>query len=70
MVAVPGLGGPSSGVQAPSNSSSAWAAPAAAIPARAAGPSPTTDRIKTILAAIGLIALLYHALRLLGTAVG
>ena len=55
MVAVSGLGG---------------AASAAAIPAPAAGPLPNIDRIKTILAAIGLIAVLYHSLRLLGTAVG
>ncbi len=39
-------------------------------PRRRPGPLPTTDQIKTILAAIGVIAVLYHALRLLGRAVG
>ena len=38
--------------------------------ARAAEPLPDTDHLKTILAAIGLIALVYCALRLLGWAVG
>ena len=40
------------------------------VAARAAGPLPATNHIKTILAAIGLIALVYCALRLLGLAVG
>lgn len=42
----------------------------AAIPAPPAGPLPTTEHIRTILAAIGIIAVFYHALRLLGWAVG
>jgi hypothetical protein len=48
--------------------------PTASISGRAAvpppSPLPTTDCIRTILAAIGVMALLYLALRLLGTAVG
>ncbi len=35
-----------------------------------AGPLPSIDQIKTILAAIGVIAVLYQALRLLGWAIG
>jgi hypothetical protein len=42
----------------------------AAIPAAPAGPLPNTDQIKTILAAVGVLAVLYHAMRLLGSAVG
>jgi hypothetical protein len=62
--------------QAPAYSSSyalptqALPAPVAAIPASPAGPLPSSDQIKTILAAIGILALLYQALRLLGWAVG
>jgi hypothetical protein len=41
-----------------------------ALPAPPAAPPPATDQIKTILAAIGVITVLYHALRLLGAAVG
>jgi len=41
-----------------------------ALPAPPAAPLPATEQIKTILAAIGAIAVLYHALRLLGAAVG
>jgi hypothetical protein len=46
------------------------AAPPASIPAPPPGPLPAADQIKTILAAIGVVAVLYHALRLLGKAVG
>ncbi len=46
------------------------AAPTAAIPPKPAEPLPSSDQIKTILAAIGVIAVLYHAMRLLGRAVG
>jgi hypothetical protein len=35
-----------------------------------AGPLPNTDQIKTILAAVGIIAILYQVLRLLGWAIG
>jgi hypothetical protein len=45
-------------------------APPASIPASPAGPPSTADQVKTILAAIGALAVLYHALRLLGRAVG
>jgi hypothetical protein len=49
-------------------------APAAAMtpsPASSpAAPLPTTEHIKMILAAIGVLAVLYHALRLLGAAIG
>jgi len=51
-----------------SERASAAASPAAAVPT--AGPLPATEQIKTILAAIGLIAVVYCALRLLGWAVG
>ena len=44
--------------------------PAASVPDPSPGPLPNTDQIKTILAAIGVIAVLCHALRLLGRAVG
>ncbi len=44
--------------------------PVSAIPAMPADPLPNTNQIKTILAAVGIIAVLYHALRLLGWAVG
>ena len=44
--------------------------PAVAIPAPPAGSLPSTDQIKTVLAAVGVIAVLYHAMRLLGSAVG
>jgi hypothetical protein len=40
---------------------------AAAAPA---GPVSTSEQVKTILALVGVVAVLYHALRLLGTAVG
>ena len=42
--------------------------PVAAAPP--AGPTSTSDQIKTILALIGVVAVLYHAMRLLGSAVG
>jgi hypothetical protein len=45
-------------------------APPAAIPTRPAGPLPTSNQLKTIFAAIGVLAVFYHALRLLGRAVG
>jgi serine protease Do len=46
------------------------AAPPASIPAPPANRLPNTDQMKTILAAIGILAVLYHSLRLLGRAVG
>jgi len=46
------------------------ATPAASLPSPLARPLPTADQIKTILAAVGVLAVLYHALRLLGRAVG
>jgi len=53
---------------------SSSSAPTASISNRPVPPPsssmPTTDGMKTILAAIGAVALLYHALRLLGAAVG
>jgi len=45
-------------------------APIASLPALPVGPLPRTDQIKAILALIGVIAVLYHALRFLGWAVG
>lgn len=45
-------------------------APVAAIGARPIAPASTTEQVKTLLAIIGAIALLYHALRWLGAAVG
>ena len=45
-------------------------APVASAAIPPAGPLPGSDQIKTILAAVGIIAVLYHALRLLGWAVG
>jgi hypothetical protein len=44
--------------------------PVAAIAPSPVGPLPSTDQIKTILAAIGVIAVLYQVLRLLGWAIG
>jgi hypothetical protein len=44
--------------------------PPASLPPPPAGPLAATDQIKTILAAIGAIAVLYSAMRLLGRAVG
>jgi hypothetical protein len=44
--------------------------PVAAMAPRPAGPLPSTDQIRTILAAIGIIAVLYQVLRLLGWAIG
>ncbi len=51
-------------------STQATVAPVAAIPATPAGRLPSTDQIKTILAAIGVLAVLFHAMRLLGSVVG
>ena len=45
-------------------------APATIVPTPPANVPSTTDQVKTILAAIGAIAVLYHVLRLLGKAVG
>lgn len=45
-------------------------APIASLPAQPAGPLPKSDQIKAILALVGVIAVLYHALRFLGWAVG
>jgi hypothetical protein len=53
---------PANAAQACSVSSSAAAAPV--------GPISTSDQVKTILAIVGAVAVLYHALRLLGAAVG
>jgi hypothetical protein len=44
--------------------------PVAQIPARPVKPLPNTDQIKTVLAAIGVAAVVYHALRLARTAIG
>ncbi len=44
--------------------------PTAAIPAALSRPVPSGGRIETFFAAIGVIAVLYHAMRLLGRAVG
>jgi hypothetical protein len=49
---------------------SSYPTPVSAIPARPAGRLPNTDQLKTILAAIGVLAVVYHALRLVRTAVG
>lgn len=46
------------------------ATPIASLPAPPTGPLPKADQIKAILALIGVIAVLYHALRFLGWAVG
>ena len=45
-------------------------APMASIPTRPAGGLPSGDEVKTVLAAVGVITVLYHAMRLLGRAVG
>jgi hypothetical protein len=45
-------------------------APLATFPAPAAGQLPSTEQIRTILAAIGILAVLYQALRMLGWAIG
>ena len=45
-------------------------APASSPAPSPAAPLPTTEHIKMILAAIGVLAVLYHALRLLGAAIG
>jgi hypothetical protein len=44
--------------------------PVSAIPSPPVGPLPTTDQIRSILALIGAIAILYSALRFLGWAIG
>ena len=44
--------------------------PTAAIPAPPAGPLPTTDQIRSILALLGVLAVLYHAVRFFGWVVG
>jgi hypothetical protein len=44
--------------------------PTASIPAAPAGPLPTADPIKTVLALIGIVAVIYQSLRILGWAVG
>ncbi len=56
-------------ISLPASVDSELSSPAPVV-ARAAEPLPDTDHLKTILAAIGLIALVYCALRLLGWAVG
>lgn len=45
-------------------------APIASLPSQPVGPLPRGDQIKAILALVGVIAVLYHALRFLGWAVG
>ena len=45
-------------------------APLSAIPSPPAVPMPTTDQIRSILALIGAVAVLYSALRFLGWAIG
>ena len=72
MVPVPALGNslpPLAPVARGANPPAAAATPAS-LPAPAADSSPIGDPMKTILAAIGVIALLYHAMRLLAKAVG
>ena len=44
--------------------------PLVAVAAPPPGPLPALEQIKTILAVIGVLAVLYHALRMLGSAVG
>jgi hypothetical protein len=53
-----------------SDAGRACSLPGPAASAPPAVPMSTIDQIKTILALIGVIAVLYHAMRLLGTAVG
>ncbi|MCE5301989.1 MAG: serine protease [Planctomycetaceae bacterium] len=57
----------------PQNQNLAASAPVAAIsapPASTSLPSPNKDQVMTILAAIGALAICYHAMRLLGRAIG
>jgi hypothetical protein len=49
---------------------SPYPGPIAQIPGRPAHSLPNTDQIKTILAAIGVLAVVFHALRLVRTAIG
>jgi hypothetical protein len=56
-------------VPPPSNSPVAQVSPATAVPQTELASS-RTDQIKTILAVIGMIAILFHGLRLLGSSVG
>jgi hypothetical protein len=56
-------------VSPPSSSPVAQVSPAAVAPRTESLPS-RTDQIKTILAVIGIIAILFHGLRLVGTSVG
>ena len=67
MVRVPTLPATAESGRTPSLPVAAIAASPAAPPA---APLPTTEHIKMVLAAIGVIAVLYHALRLLGAAIG
>jgi hypothetical protein len=46
------------------------AKPIAAMAMPSKGPLPSTDQLKTIFAAIGVLAVFYAAMRLLGAAVG
>ena len=68
--------GEGQGVRAPTYSSSpppqtqTSSIPTASVPSPPTGPLPSTEQLKAILAAIGVIAVLYHAIRLLGRAVG
>ena len=52
------------------NAEQATSVPIASLPAPPAGPLPNTDQMKTFLAAVGILAVLFHAMRLLGWALG
>jgi hypothetical protein len=61
---------PVSFAAAPAGAVPTASAPVAAVPASPLGTLPNSDQIRTILAAAGIIAVLYHALRMLGWALG
>ena len=67
--AVLAAGGTAS-VNVSSDTGRACSVPGPVAAAPPAAPTSMSDQIKTVLALIGVIAVLYHAMRLLGTAVG
>jgi len=64
------VAGPASEVAGKTSAEQTTAIPIASLPAPPAGPLPNTDQMKTFLAAVGILAVLYHAMRLLGWALG
>ncbi len=62
--------GTASGTAPGANSELPASVPIASLPAPPTGPLPDTNQMKTFLAAVGILAVLYHAMRLLGWALG